>query len=170
MTGTKRDMVLGIGFALFGLTLWFIIIPAQVQPSPFGDLREGLFFGPELLPRLVAIAFTGVGILLFLAAVAARNAGRSQETPARNGQQGYLSRSVKGPALLVFVSLLHVYLLPLLGYVVATALATFFFLLLFHERRKGVLLVLSPLLSLGLFLFFRYVLLIRLPMGTLFRA
>ena len=164
----NKDIAVGAFFVLFGLLVWLALVPLGVEEGAFGGLDEGGLVGPKLLPSVTSIAIAVVGTMLVIRALVTsrgdKQGGGGERPAGKSDATGKLSPVVRFVAVCGgYVLILYVF-----GYVVATVLLLVSLQWLFGERRRLALVLLPSLLSVGLYLFFRYALLVRFPAGRLF--
>jgi len=155
----RRDAFSGAVLLAGAVALW-LAIPHQVQTL------DGESLTPASAPRALTALLGLLGALLVVRGVAssgARGDGVDAEEERPRGPR--LARAGAAFALLVA----YVGAMPVLGYLVSTGLVLAALAWLFGLRRPLVL----ALLAIGtpplLFYFFRYTLLVLLPIGSVFR-
>ena len=152
----KKDFWAGAAFLSLGVALVFILIPFGVD-----EPRRVQFaaLSPSYYPRFVAIAMALIGLVVVARAALANSDG------------GDLDRVPAGGALKVCAVLLILfataYLLPLLGFVLASALALVVMMLIAGERNALTIGLVAVLLPLALYLFFTKLAKIPIPGGLI---
>ncbi len=148
------NAVLGLVAFFFGLLLLLVIIPIQVEESPFGDLHEQL--GLEILPITLSVGIMGAGIVLFLSALAGHEPTSVDWRVPR--------RVLKAIVLMIA----YYPFLVFLGYTIGTIITFSGLLWVFGERRMRHLTLVPVLVSLCLRWIFVVIFNVRLPRGMLF--
>jgi len=140
----------------FGLFIYFAIIPYHVEHTPHPGLS------PAFLPILITWFLIITGAVLIGQCIWKRK----RRKPAFHVSW---DREEKNHGLKILsVSILYVYFISTLGYIVATPLALVAFMILMGARRWRTLLITVGLFTSLIYLIFEYFLKISLPMGTLF--
>ncbi|MCG8548076.1 MAG: tripartite tricarboxylate transporter TctB family protein [Alphaproteobacteria bacterium] len=163
----RGDLIVGGVTAGFACIVMFVMIPLGVEDPGRIDV---LALGPAFWPFVIALFLFAMGALIVAQAwrrsrengspdVAAGD-GAAASAPARSNFA--LGRWVGAVVLMTAYYLL----LEPLGMVVTSMLAMTAFMLLGGERRAPVIALLAVGMPLALFLFFRYVANVVIPLGV----
>jgi putative tricarboxylic transport membrane protein len=148
----NTDKMIGFGLLLFSATLYFFIIPREMESR--GAALIGL--NPAFIPKLLTIILAGLSLLLIYT-------GRQAEEDSEG------IRPFTKPVWLTLVFLaIYAYAMEPLGYLITTALTLAGFLYFFGTRNKLIIGCISIAVPLILYWFFGEFMLIALPTGTLF--
>lgn len=148
----NTDQKIGAGLLGLCVLLYFLIIPREIDSS--GSGLVGL--NPAFMPQLLTILLAGFSALLIIF-------GR----PAEKNPEGI--RPFPKPVWLTLAFLVfYAYALEPLGYLPTTTLTLAGFLYFFGTRKITVIAAMSISIPLILYWFFGKVMLVMLPVGTLF--
>ena len=152
----RMDFWAGLVFLLLGLVVWLVLIPIGVdEPKKV----QYAVLAPSYYPRIIAIAMALVGIAVTARAVTAVSTDRLLGMPAG---ETVLKIGVVF-AILVALS----YLLPNLGFVLASFLALIALMVLAGERNPVIILAVAIILPVVLYFFFTKLANIPIPGGVL---
>ncbi len=152
----RSDLILGGVTIAFACLALFVVIPAGVE-NP-GQINV-MALGPSFWPSVIAVFICSMGILVALQAYRSHRNRKSSEAdePANFAPTRWIG------ALVLLAG--YYLLLDILGMVVTSALALLTFMLLGGERRPVLIVAITVILPVALFLFFRYVANVSIPMG-----
>lgn len=150
----KKEMITMMFAGLFGIVL-IIIIPYQIEQV------SSSMVGPQFIPYLAA----GVIILSSLSSIVNNLVKKPnyEKNEEGEGQANYLS-----VALVFTCIILWILLVPIIGYIIATLLATAFTCFVFKDRKIIRITLVSVLFSLGSYYIFTEILQVNLPAGIFF--
>ena len=159
----RGDLIVGGVTAAFACLVMFVFIPLGVEDPGRIDV---LALGPAFWPFVVALFLFAMGAL-----IAVQAWRRSREDRGSGAVGMAAATAVSNFALgrwIGAVALMAAYYLLLapLGMVATSALAMLAFMLLGGERRPAVVGALAVGIPLALFLFFRYVANVVIPLGV----
>lgn len=154
------NMICGASLLLFSLVVIFIIIPDQISFKSAGLIQ------PEFYPRLLGVA---IGILS--AVLIARGILKPENITSEKADM--IRRPIKGAALIrmigiLAVTYLHVYLIPIIGYLITTICTLALLMVMLGVRKLRYLVSIPLLVPVSLFFFFEKGMRIMLPRGMLF--
>ena len=164
------NLVVAGVIVVFACIMLFVLIPAGIEhPGSIDVLALGPAFWPSVICVFLGLMGLVVGVQALRRARAAR--GGIVAGPDNPGDPGAAEAEAAGfaPARwLAALALLAAYYhgLDSLGMVLTSMLALGLFMILGGERRPAVVLVLSLGVPLALFLFFRYVANVFIPLGV----
>lgn len=143
------DTGIGIGIVLFG---FFILINALNMPNmPLG-------LGPGDFPEIVSIGLIICGIILAIQSI-----GKMEKT-----KKMYSANSLRDILILIFLSLLYVYLVSYLGFLYLTPFLMFATMYLFGYRKIPYAIVISIIFTLLVYYVFYGIFKVPLPQFSLF--
>ena len=152
----RSDLILGGVTIAFACLALFVVIPTGVE-NP-GQINV-MALGPSFWPSVIAIFICSMGILV---ALQSYRSHRNRKSSEADGPANFApARWIGALGLLAGYYLL----LDILGMVVTSALALLTFMLLGGERRPVLIVAITVILPVALFLFFRYVANVSIPMG-----
>ncbi len=154
----RNDLILSGVTVAFALLVMFVVIPLGVEDP--GTINV-LALGPSFWPFIIASFICLMGLILGGQAYRRFRADGNRLTAGGDGQQFALARWFGALVLLAGYYLL----LGLLGMVVTSVLVLLLFMLLGGERRPVLIASISLILPIALYLFFRYVANVAIPMG-----
>ncbi|MCM3759966.1 tripartite tricarboxylate transporter TctB family protein [Alkalihalobacillus oceani] len=146
MTKANHDVLISIfvmGFAVFFFYLTF--------QFPTGNPQD---MGPAFMPRAYAIMIMILGLLLFF-----------------KGLKGGQQTGKKGTKLVLMTIgwlFIYIFFVPIIGFHIMTPIFLFVFLWMVRERRLIPLLAIPLLTTVLIFFFFKQLLNVPIPTGTLF--
>lgn len=157
-SGEISDLVVGGATIAFACIALLVLIPIGVEDPGSIDV---LALGPSFWPSVVCVLLLMMGVIICVQAYRrSRGAYGDVDEP---GAGFVFSRWLGAIALLAGLYLgLHV-----LGMLLTCSIALVLFMLLGGERRGVVIVAISLLLPVGLYLFFRYVANVVIPLGVL---
>ena len=152
----RSDLILGGVTIAFACLALFVVIPTGVE-NP-GQINV-MALGPSFWPSVIAVFICSMGILVALQAYRSHRNRKSSEAdePANFAPTRWIG------ALVLLAG--YYLLLDILGMVVTSALALLTLMLLGGERRPVLIVAITVILPVALFLFFRYVANVSIPMG-----
>lgn len=153
----------GLAFVALGRLVW-ALIPPHVPAVSLTDYGATPGLSPRLFPRLAVGAFSLTGGLLLAVSL-----WRRLRRPAEGEPVGLDVQAAARAALFVGLTAAYLWLLPRLGYLLASPMVIAAAMLLFGERRWGWILAVSLGATGAIFLFFRYGMVILPPEGALLR-
>lgn len=153
----RNDLILSGVTVAFALLVMFVVIPLGVEDP--GKINV-LALGPSFWPFIIALFICLMGLIVGVQAFRRYRAGGNPRMAA-GGQRFALARWAGALVLLAG----YYVLLGLLGMVVTSILALLLFMLLGGERRPALIAAISLILPITLYLFFRYVANVAIPMG-----
>ncbi len=154
----NRDRFFSVGMAVVSIAV--IYLATQIKPT--FAVGSGSDPGSKVFP-------IGVAILLLVSSIGKFiTCNKPDETGWVEGKKGWLK-------ILAVLGLLFIYLqaLPLLGYILCTFVATLLLLLIMKGDRRirpWTYFVYPAILTAVLYIMFKYILLVTLPMGTLWQG
>ncbi len=152
----KRDFWAGGAFLVLGLALLFVLIPVGVDAPRKVQIAA---LAPSYYPNLIAIAMAVLGLAIVVRAVMSNgDNGRLAGAPAA---------AVAKVCSVVLVLFATAYLLPFLGFVLASTIALIVLMLLAGERNPVTVALVAVLLPAVLYLFFTKLANIPIPGGVL---
>ena len=137
-----------------------LIIPMEIQELMRYDASTGL--SPSVFPKLSLFFIALFSALLILWGL------RSKEAIAREDGETLKMGSRTRVVTTLIILAAYIYLISILGYLVATPLALGLLMWYFGERRWLLILSVAILATTGISVFFRHVMYIILPEGILF--
>jgi len=153
------NVIIGGGLLVF-CGVVYLIIPVEIQELMRYDASTGL--SPSVFPKLSVFLIGLFSALLVFSGL------RSEDATARgNGEALKIGSRTRVVTTLIILAA-YIYLISILGYLVATPLALGLLMWYFGERRWLLILALAILATMGISVFFRYVMYIILPEGILF--
>ena len=150
MAGLSLALAIGIYF----------LIPSQVSHEAIPGTGDYVKITPALLPLICVTAF-GILSLVFLVESVLKPRGIS--TDGSIGRSGLINVLITG-CIFVFCVLV----LEHFGYLLTVTLTLLFFHIYFGHRSLGGLILGALVVPVILYLFFNYVMLVPLPIGSLF--
>lgn len=151
----KTDVVLGILAILVGVLYW-ALIPFAVPQEHAAMGVTGRFF-----PQFAAIMVAGAGAALVISTLIARSTGSAEAPPGITIDQ--LRRVIP----YIVITAVYILLIDVLGYLVSTVIALAVLLLFSGMRNWLQFAAVVVMIPAGLYLLFRFVLLVPLPEGML---
>lgn len=143
------DTGIGIGIVLFGI---FILINSLNMPNmPLG-------LGPGDFPEIVSVGLIICGIILAVQSL------RSLEKPKKI----YAKESLKDILVIIFLSLLYVYLVSYIGFLYLTPFLMFVTMYLFGYRKIPYAIAISIVFTLLVYYIFYGIFKVPLPQFSLF--
>lgn len=152
----RNDLILAAVTVAFALLAMFVLIPKGVEDP--GQINV-MALGPSFWPFVISLFICLMGLLV--GGQALHRYRQANAAPSETTEGFALLRWVGALALLAGYYLL----LDWLGMVVTSVLALFAFTILGGERRAWLIALISLVLPIALFLFFRYVANVAIPMG-----
>ena len=153
-----KDIIFGAGLLVAALLVLFWLIPFGID-SPGAIANRAL--APAFWPRIIVIGMIGLSVLLVLQGLLAlRRPPLDPEAIREFNPGGELKMLVATAALFVYA-----WLLTWAGIVASSVLALIFFTVLHGERRIRIVLPVAILLPLALYLFFREIAQVPMPLG-----
>ena len=152
----RSDLILGGVTIAFACLALFVVIPTGGE-NP-GQINM-MALGPSFWPSVIAIFICSMGILV---ALQSYRSHRNRKSSEADGPANFAPARWIGALVLLAGYYL---LLDILGMVVTSALALLTFMLLGGERRPVLIVAITVILPVALFLFFRYVANVSIPMG-----
>lgn len=137
------ERILGAVAFLFGLALFFLVIPANVRSAP-GSLSD-----PRLFPNIAAMMFVGLGMLQLLF-----SRERVELPPMREPLR---------VTILALVTIVAVFLMEWVGFVIVAPLLMAVLMLFLRERRPVWVAIVVFLLPAAIWFSFHVVLRTPLP-------
>ena len=168
--GDIADLVVSGVIVVFACIMLFVLIPAGIEhPGSIDVLALGPAFWPSVICAFLGLMGLIVGVQALRRSRAARGASESGsdhrgDPDAAEAEAGGFA-PVRWVAALVLLAAYY-YGLDSLGMVLTSMLALGLFMILGGERRPAMVLVLSLGVPLALFLFFRYVANVFIPLGV----
>lgn len=153
------NVMIGGGLLVF-CGVVYLIIPMEIQELMRYDASTGL--SPSVFPKLSLFLIALFSALLILWGL------RSKEAIAREDGETLKMGSGTRVVITLIILAAYIYLISILGYLVATPLALGLLMWYFGERRWLVILSVAILATTGISVFFRHVMYIILPEGILF--
>jgi len=154
----RNDLILSAVTVGFALLVMFAVIPLGVEDP--GTINV-LALGPSFWPFIIALFICLMGLIVGAQAYRRFRAGGDPRLGTGGGQQFALTRWIGALVLLAG----YYALIGVLGMVVASILTLLLFMLLGGERRPVLIAAISLVLPIALYLFFRYVANVAIPMG-----
>ena len=151
------DLVVGVVTTAFGCFSLFALIPLGVEDPGSINVRA---LGPAFWPSIVS------GLLIAMGVIITVQAARRLQADNTDEEAGGGFATMRWLAALVLLAGLYVGL-HILGMVLASMIALAAFMLLGGERRALLIAIISLALPLVLFVFFRYVANVVIPLGVL---
>ncbi len=143
------DTGIGIGIVLLGI---FILINALNMPNmPLG-------LGPGDFPEIVSMGLIICGVILAIRSI------RNPEKPKKM----YSASSLKDILILIFLSLLYVYLVSYIGFLYLTPFLMFATMYLFGYRKIPYAIIISIVFTLLVYYIFYGIFKVPLPQFSLF--
>lgn len=149
MTGKKKNIIVSIGFIIFGLVL--LVQSANIKPMMKNDLGSGFF------PTIIGAAIIVVAVVLLLFSLREKESGKTSSDSDMAG--GWLS---------ILLLLAYVTAFNRIGFIISTMVYLFFQILVLAPKEKrswpvtGIISVVAPLFIYGMFV---YVINSPLPKG-----
>ncbi len=152
------DFVVGGVTIAFACLALFVLIPLGVEDPGAIDV---LALGPAFWPSIISVLLLAMGVIICVQAFRRARAGHGPEHEAGPG-------FAPGRWLTSLALLAGLYAgLHALGMLLTSVIALVLFMLLGGERRPLVLVAVSLLLPAALYVFFRYVANVVIPLGVL---
>lgn len=164
------DLVVAGVIIAFACLALFVLIPAGIEhPGSIDVLALGPAFWPSVICGFLGLMGLIVGVQALRRVRATRGAAVSDQDDQRDASAVEAEAAgfapVRWVAALVLLAAYY-YGLDSLGMVLTSMLALGWFMILGGERRPAMVLVLSLGVPLALFLFFRYVANVFIPLGV----
>ncbi len=144
-----------IGFSVFA----YFVIPYQIAEPRFMQSRRFTTLTPAMFPRVAAIALLGLSLIYLI------------ESPRLN-EENLLAKlappSLRRIGITFLIFILYIYLLDILGFLLATPLCLGILTLYYGNRDWKLLVLVIVLVPLAIFYFFQKILMVALPEGTFF--
>jgi putative tricarboxylic transport membrane protein len=157
MTPNSRDVIVGFTVVLFaGFTL-LVLIPQGI-PTP-GRTAPGQML-PDFWPRVITSGLVAIGVLIALLAIFAPTVEEAGEELDEPHPPMVATLKVVTAIVLMFG---YLWLIQLIGMVVASMIAIPLFSVLYGERRVWIYVPLAIVLPVLLYVFFRHVASIPIP-------
>lgn len=148
MTDIRSERFLAILFMIIAIT---IFISAFHLPTPFASETD---LGIDFYPKVIAFFLFVLSLIMLFQSMKKEKYEDTKSNPAI-----FIT-------IAVIISLaVYAFLLQFLGYPFATFIELFFLFTIFHVRPYWLAALLAFLLSMGIYLLFEKVLLVRLPTG-----
>lgn len=158
----RNDASISLAFLLAGFGVW-LLIPSQVHKG----FVKGLF--PELLPKLgclIMIFTAGWSLVVKLAKqLRAAKEGKAAEAGCVSRTPGAVNGARLLPALGTMI--LYAVIMEYVGYLVATIVSLFAFLLVIGERNWRTLVMLPPVSAVLIWYVFQVIMQMQLPTWNL---
>lgn len=155
MEGRLKELTPMVLMGVFGIVL-FLIIPSQIKQL------SSEVFGPRFVPYLTA----GVIVLSSVSSII-----RSLTTKVKNEEVEVEENSRYGALKVILIIIciaFWIFLLPILGFILITLLATAAACLIFGDRSILRISLVSIIFTFGAYYLFAHVFQISLPSGLLF--
>ena len=154
------DVYIGGGAVALGLVGLFLVVPREIDAFIQFGASPGM--SPRVFPQVALIALAGLGLMLVVTRL------RTGTGPAPDEAEG-VTPGGRARALAAFAVMgLYAVLMEWLGYLLLTPLAIVALGALFGERRWLRLAAVAVATTAVVWAFFRYLLFLVLPEGTLF--
>ena len=159
----KRDIFAALLFLIIGLVTLFVLIPTGVKVP--GSVKVAAL-SPDFWPRLIAIGAIVTAVLLFIETLTMQQP-HFEEEGSEESTQYQLDTFPASLRIIVMIAALFAFYagLATLGVVAASAVMMALMMLFFGERKVLLVLVLSAVTPVALYLFFRHVAGIPVPLG-----
>lgn len=164
------DLVVSGVIVTFSCLALFVLIPIGIEAPGSIDV---LALGPSFWPSVICVFLGAMGLIVGVQALRRARSARSGVTPVEDEQEVLDAAEAAEAGFapgrwLAALALLAAYYLGLdsLGMVLASMLALGLFMVLGGERRPAVVLVLAVGVPLALFVFFRFVANVFIPLGV----
>lgn len=159
----RRDVVAAILFLIFGLVTVFYLIPQGVSVP--GSVKVAAL-SPDFWPRLIAYGTITASVFLLIETMTLQppHNDKDEADDAAEFQYGVLSSTLR-IIVLIFALFAFYASLTTLGIVAASIILLISMMLFFGERNLWLLIPLSAGVPILLYLFFRYVASIPIPVG-----
>jgi putative tricarboxylic transport membrane protein len=150
----KIDLLIGIFIIFFSLLLLFILIPNYISYSiSFKDI------GPQFFPRIISYGLSILGVVIVLASI--------KDKENKKNKNLFLKKSNLKIGLMFIFSIIYLYLIDLLGYLVPTIIMLGIFIRIYGEKRKVILFTIPIITSILIFIIFGRLLKMLMPRGLL---
>ncbi|MFQ6110758.1 MAG: tripartite tricarboxylate transporter TctB family protein [Nitrospinota bacterium] len=152
------NTLLALGLIAFSLFA-YLLIPYQIAEPRFMQSRRFTTLTPTMFPRVAAIALLGLSLIYLIGS-------------HRLNEENLLARlappSLRRIGVTLFVFILYIYLLEILGFLLATPLCLGILTIYYGNRDWKLLILVIVLVPLAIFYFFQKVLMVALPEGIIF--
>lgn len=162
-SGKRRDVAAALAFLGLGLGAVFYLIPQGVTvPSTVRNAA----LSPDFWPRLIAYGAIAASIFLLIESLTLRQPPIDTEDPGETAQYQLETWPglLRAAALIVALFVFYVSLVTL-GVVAPSVVVLFAMMLFFGERKLWLVALLSFLVPVLLYLFFRHVASVPIPLG-----
>lgn len=148
---SKAEQILGIFFAVLGLLLFFLIIPAQIA-----EVKTNWYNAPRFFPYVISGLMVFLGVLLFVGGFRKKNM-ENQET------YGITKNGVFSVVVTLLLIGLYVGSLHFLPYLPCTIVALAALMWFFGQRDLKKLIPIAIILPIIIYFGFTKLLMLRLP-------
>ena len=153
-----RERLTGIGALVFGLLIFFVLIPAGIdQPGSV----EHAALAPDFWPKIIAAIIIAMGLLLTV-----KPAKEEDEDGEDGGDAVPWRQRLPGLAVALGTLFAFYFLIPLLGMVVPGMVMAFGLMVYAGERRWPRIVAIAAGVPILLYFFFVYVASIPIPLGV----
>jgi len=152
---------IGLLLIIFGILLYFLLIPQFVEEyAGIHGAKSGRYF-PYFLSYITVLCG---GIMLAFDIVEKKVAVTDPKTA-----KGIDLSSLSNAAIIVVLSVVYIFMITKVGYIISTMLALPVTMWLFGYRKVKTVIILSVLSPLVIYLIFAKMMAVPLPVGTLFQ-
>lgn len=164
MTIRNSDFVTSIVFFMLGLLALFVLIPRGVAVP--GSVKSYIL-SPDFWPRLIAIGVILSAVFLFVESFVIKKISPGQTEEEEEGSDyDYPEPVASVRSFILLIAMFAFYFaLPALGLVAGSVLAMASMMIYFGERRWFLIIGLSAVLPVLLYVFFRHVASVPIPLG-----
>jgi hypothetical protein len=156
-----RELITAISILVATLVIIFYVIPNNIDLEPEYDLAS---LSPAFFPNLatwIIAALAGLHIVNLLF--------QKKKAAAGDGEEEWLSRSEELSAYKsAFVIVLYFFAMKYVGFLISTALVLAALFVLQDIKKPLRVILISILVTVGIFLFFFYVMQVHFPKGAIF--
>ena len=153
-----RERLTGIGALVFGLLIFFVLIPAGIDRP--GSVEHAAL-APDFWPKIIAAIIIAMGLLLTV-----KPAVEEDEDGEDGGDAVPWRQRLPGLAVALGTLFAFYFLIPLLGMVVPGMVMAFGLMVYAGERRWPRSIAIAAGVPILLYFFFVYVASIPIPLGV----
>lgn len=153
----NRDLVIALGVTCFGILIYFIILPWQLD-----IVSDGGSVSPALFPKIAAGAIIINGVIMVISVV-----GKKVKVSAGKTLP-FEWRRVINPGISILMIAVYLYLMGLVGFKIATVPFLVGLMFFLGARRVWKVLIYSTILTALIYIAFDKMVNIPLPLGSVF--
>lgn len=152
----NRDLVIALGVTCFGLIVYFIILPWQLDIA-----SDGSSISPALFPQIASGSIIILGIIMISVAGKKKKIFTGESLP-------FDWRRVINPGIGMLMIAAYLFLLGLVGFRIVTVPFLMGFMFFLGARKVWKVFIISTILTVLIYIVFDKMVNIPLPLGSLF--